>query len=137
MKHTPVNIYRAILEAVAYGTNLIFEVIRSHGTQISKVTACGGMTKSPLWLKIHADVCNLPISITKVQKASVLGAAITAAKNAGVYKNLDEAAGNMVEEKMSIEPDEALHERYIPYYDLYRRTYLQMKDLMSEMGDIR
>ena len=136
LKHTPAHIYRAILEGVAYGTNLIFHTIRSHGVQINQVVACGGMTKSALWLKIHADMCNIPISITEVQEASILGSAIVAAKNAGMYRSLDEAANYMVREKQVILPDGKTHEEYLPYYDLYCRTYPQIKGLMKDMGNL-
>ncbi len=134
LKHTPVHIYRAIMEGVAYGTRHVFEAIKSEGTHIERVVACGGMTKSSIWPKIHADVCRLPVVITEVQEASVLGAAVVAAKAAGAYETLEEAADRMVREKEVIYPDLKTSSKYDFYYDLYKRTYPELKCLMKEMA---
>ena len=134
LQHTPVHIYRAILEGVAFGTRNILETIKNEGLLIEKIIACGGMTNSKLWLKIHADVCNIPIALTEVQEASVLGAAIVAAKAAGVYRTLEEAAENMVRERTVIYPNPKENRKYNFYYDLYKRTYPNLKSLMKKMA---
>ncbi len=134
LRHTPLHVYRAIMEGVAYGTRRIFDTIRGKGPAIQRVIVCGGMTKSDLWLKIHADVCGIPLILTEVQDASVLGAAIVAARVAGAYATLDEAAESMVRQRRVIEPDPAAHGAYDFFYGLYRDTYPGLRDVMQKMS---
>ena len=57
----------------------------------------GGATRSPLWLQIHADVSNLPLTITKVPDAPSLGCAILAATGAGLFPDVSTAVEKMVQ----------------------------------------
>lgn len=133
LRHTPVHIYRAVLEAVAYGTRQIFDILRERGVSIGAVTACGGMTRSPLWLHIHADVTGLPIRVTRDQDASLLGSAVMAARAAGLYDSLPDASAAMVAGSADILPDPTRHLRYEGLYALYRDTYPAMAPLMARM----
>jgi sugar (pentulose or hexulose) kinase len=74
------------------------------GFQCREMYACGGGTKSKLWMQIHADVCQLPICITEIQEAMTLGSAICAAMGSGQYASLSEGAKRMVKIKDQIEP---------------------------------
>ncbi|HLZ57937.1 MAG TPA: FGGY family carbohydrate kinase [Ktedonosporobacter sp.] len=133
LKHDAAYIYRAILEGICYGTELIFRTLRSYGFQPRQIVACGGPLKSPFWMQIHADVSNLPITFTKVSEAAVLGSAILAAVGAGIYPNLQEAARSMVHTSHRIEPDQQRHQEYQFYVDKYIATYPQMQELMHDV----
>lgn len=65
LKHHLHHLYRAVLEAVAFGTQLILENMRQQGFQVDSLTLAGGATKSDLWLQIHADVSGLPLILTE------------------------------------------------------------------------
>jgi len=134
LKHDTTYIYRAIVEGICYGTELIFRTLRKYGFQPQQIVACGGPLKSQLWMQIHADVSNLPITFTKVSEAAVLGSAILAAVGAGIYPNLQEAARNMVHTSHRIEPDQQRHKEYQFYVDKYIATYPQMRDLMHDVA---
>lgn len=134
LKHDTAHIYRAIIEGISYGTELILRTLRQYGFQPQQIVACGGPLKSRLWMQIHADVSNLPITFTRVADATVLGSAILAAVGAGVYPNLQEAARHMVQTSHCIEPDQQRHEEYQFYVDKYIATYLQMRDLMHDVA---
>jgi sugar (pentulose or hexulose) kinase len=54
-----------MMEGVACGTALILDSQRAAGYHPTSITIAGGVTRSPLWLQIHADVCNLPLRLTK------------------------------------------------------------------------
>lgn len=56
---------RAVLEGVAFGTEVILENMREQGYTVRSLTLAGGATKSDLWLQIHADVSNLPLILTE------------------------------------------------------------------------
>src|SRR5207248_1674545 len=134
LKPDTAHIYRAIVEGICYGTELIFRTLRSYGFQPQEIVASGGPLKSQLWMRIHADVSNLPITLTKVDEAAVLGSAILAAVGAGIYPDLQEAAHHMVHTSHRIEPDQQRHEEYQFYVDKYIATYAQMRDLMHDVA---
>jgi FGGY-family pentulose kinase len=134
LKHDTTHIYRAIVEGICYGTELIFRTLRKYGFQPQQIVACGGPLKSQLWMQIHADVSNLPITFTRVSEAAVLGSAILAAVGAGIYPNLQDAARSMVHTSHRIEPDQQRHKEYQFYVDKYIATYPQMRDLMHDVA---
>ena len=133
LSHGPGHVFRAILEGICYGTEDIFRSMREHGFRPKEVDAAGGPTKSELWMQMHADVSDLPISITRMGGvAPVLGSAMVAAVGAGIYPDVREAAEKMVHVERTIEPDRGRHEEYQFYVDRYIETYPQMKDLMHK-----
>jgi len=135
LKHKPAHIFRAIMEGIAFGTENILRTLSENGLKIDSIYISGGTAKSDLWLKIHADVSNVPIYITEFTEASILGSAVCATKGAGVYKSLTEASDNMVRVKRVIEPDKKNNDTYDFYFDKYKRTYFALKDLMHEMSN--
>jgi FGGY-family pentulose kinase len=134
LKHDAAHIYRAIMEGICYGTELIFRTLRHYGFEPQQIVACGGPLKSQLWTQIHADVSNLPITFTTVSNTEVLGSAILAAVGAGIYPNIQEAACHMVHTSHRIEPDQQRHKEYQFYVEKYIATYLQMRDLMHDVA---
>jgi len=132
LKHTSFHIYRAIMEGVAYGTEAIMRLINKNSFEISEVVACGGTTKSKLWLQIYADVTGLSIKTTTTTEAAALGSAILGAVAAKKYDSITQAADEMVCFKETITPDLAAHERYSFFVDQYIDTYLSLKDSMHD-----
>jgi sugar (pentulose or hexulose) kinase len=132
LSHGEGHIFRAILEGVCYGTEHIFRTMREHGFKPTETVVAGGPTKSDLWMKMHADVSNLPISFTREGEGAVLGSAMLAAVGAGIYPDIQTAAENMVHTERIIEPDPAAHEEYQFYVDKYVETYPRMRELMHE-----
>jgi FGGY-family pentulose kinase len=132
LSHGEGHIFRAILEGVCYGTEHIFRTMRENDFEPKEIVAAGGPTKSELWMQMHADVSNVPISFTRVGDAPTLGSAILAAVGAGIYPDVQEAAKKMVHVERSIEPDQSRHEEYQFYVDKYIDTYPRMKDLMHD-----
>ncbi len=133
LRHEKKHIYHAIIEGICYGTEHIFRTLRENGFVPKEIIASGGPVKSQLWMQIHADVSGLPISLTKVADAGVLGSAILAAVGAGTYPSIQEAARHMVHASRLIEPDPVRHQEYQFYVDKYIATYPQMRDLMHNM----
>ncbi|HEY4867863.1 MAG TPA: FGGY-family carbohydrate kinase [Candidatus Dormibacteraeota bacterium] len=132
LSHGPGHIFRAIMEGICYGTEHIFRTFRERGYEPTLIAVSGGSTRSELWMQMHADVSNVPISLTRVGEGPALGSAMLAAVGAGVYPDIQTAAGNMVHTQRTIEPDPAAHAEYEFYLDKYIRTYPQMKELMHE-----
>jgi FGGY-family pentulose kinase len=133
LKHTPVHLYRAIMEGVCYGTEHIMRYFREAGFVPSEVYACGGATQSPLWMQIQSDVLGIPIYLTEEPNAPLLGDAILASYGAGICKSIEEAASHMVKIRDRIEPNLENTEAYRFYADKYIETYPALKDLMHDM----
>jgi FGGY-family pentulose kinase len=132
LSHGEGHVFRAIIEGVCYGTEHIFRIMRENDFEPREIVVAGGPTKSELWMQMHSDVCNLPISFTRVEDGAVLGSAMLAAVGAGAYPDIQTAAENMVHTERTIEPDESAHKEYQFYVDRYVETYPQMKQLMHE-----
>jgi FGGY-family pentulose kinase len=133
LKHTPVYMYRAIIEGICYGTERILQVFRESGMKTGSIYISGGAVKSPFWTQVHADVSNLPIHIPKVSEAPCLGSAILGAVAAGVYEDIPAAAGNMTSMLDTVQPDAGRHEEYMFYYRKYAEAYTIMKEWMHEV----
>src|SRR5258708_15107831 len=92
LRHEAKHIYRAIIEGICYGSEHIFRTLREKGFVPKEIIASGGPAKSQLWMQIHADVSGVPISLTKVADAGVLGSGLLAAVGGRTYPGIQEAA---------------------------------------------
>jgi L-ribulokinase len=80
----PEEIYRALIEATAYGTRMIIDTFEQHGVPIHEIVACGGLArKSPLIMQIYADVTGKPFRISASDQTPALGSAMFASVAAG------------------------------------------------------
>lgn len=122
------EMYRAILEACAYGMREIIESF--HGADIKELRVCGGQTNSNFLLQMYSDVCGLPIYMPEVKEASILGCAALASVAYGTYRDIREACKSMVRMRERIEPEEERAEQYAHYYGLYREAYRKNAELM-------
>jgi FGGY-family pentulose kinase len=134
LRHGPGHLFRAILEGICYGTELILATLRRHDFELRSIVAAGGATRSELWLQLHADVSNVPISITRETESPALGAAMLAAVGAGLHPDVATAAAEMVHVERTIEPDPDRHEQYGFYMDRYTELYPQVKDVMHQVA---
>jgi L-ribulokinase len=93
----PEEIYRALIEATAFGTRMIIDTFNQNGVSISELYACGGLPeKNPMLMQIYADVTNLEIKVSKSSQTPALGAAmfgaVAAGKAKGGFDSIFEAA---------------------------------------------
>jgi L-ribulokinase len=126
---TRAEIYRALIEATAYGARAIVERFRDYGVSIDRVVCCGGIAeKNDVFMQIYADVLGQPMLIAGSPQAPALGAAlsaaVTAGKTAGGYDRWDEAQERMttIKEKR-FEPNTAARAVYDELYALYRELH--------------
>jgi len=123
----PAEIYRALIEATAFGTLRVIEAFESAGVQTTSLVACGGIAqKNPLLMQIYSDVTGRPIDVAASPQASSLGAAILGAVAAGSagggYDTVEAAVAKMVARpKRRYRPNPAAHEVYRKLYREYRR----------------
>ncbi len=104
------EIYRALIEATAYGTRVIMEAFERNGVPVSELVACGGLPeKNKLLMQIYADVTGREIKVTASKQTSALGSAmfgaVAAGKAAGGYDFIFDAAKTMATlEKETLNP---------------------------------
>jgi FGGY-family pentulose kinase len=133
LNHNRADIYRSIMEGIAFGSRNIIDTISSNNVQINSIMVCGGVTKNPLWLKIIADVTGKPITLTKNSANSgILGCAILGAVGSGLYNNFEEAVDAMVQCTDTVYPYQKAHGEYNQFYNKYLKLYDNLKELMSE-----
>jgi L-ribulokinase len=90
------RIFRALVEATAYGSRAIVERFREQGVAIEDVVALGGIAqKSPFVMQVNADVLNMPIKVATSEQTCALGAAMFAAVAAGIYDTVAAAQAKM------------------------------------------
>lgn len=90
------RIFRALVEATAFGSRAINDRFISEGIRIDGVIALGGVAKkSPFVMQVVADVLNMPIKVARSEQACALGSAMAAAVVAGVYSTTTEAQERM------------------------------------------
>ena len=132
LKHGRAHIFRAMMEGVAFGTELIFETMRTNGYRPDELVICGGATRSDLWMQIHADVSGQALTVTQVPDAAALGSAVLAAKAAGHFGSIAEAAGAMVHVARHIEPNRRAYEAYRPLFEAYKRGYANLHNMLTQ-----
>ncbi len=134
LRHSVGHLMRAIYEGTALGTRHILQDMAEGGFEPEGIYACGGGTRSDLWLQIHADACQVPIYTTGQPEAAALGAAICAAVGAELFADLVQAAEAMVQVRAEIRPDPAKAEVYDRMFARYLETYPRLRDLMHQVA---
>jgi xylulokinase len=124
---------KAILEGLCFELRVNLDLLRGAGVEIQELYAVGGGARSPLWLQLKADICQIPLRVPEVTDAACLGAALLAGVGAGVYADLQQAVSRAVRLERKIEPDRACVNAYQARYALYQRVYPSLKALHQQM----
>ncbi len=126
---TRAEMYRALLEATAFGALTIIKRIEEHGVPIERVVCCGGISeKNSLFMQIYADVLNRPMLISRSAQTCALGAAIAGALAAGAHPSVEAAI-----EAMTGVKDKVFHP--IPeHVAVYKELYLVYRKLHDAFG---
>jgi L-ribulokinase len=91
----PEDVYRALLEATAFGTRTIIDAFESAAVPVRELIVAGGLTKNALLMQIYADVTGRPLGVIGSAQGPALGAAMHAAVAAGAYPDIRAAAHAM------------------------------------------
>jgi len=121
---TAPEIYRALLEATAFGTRLIVETFNASAVPVTEFVVAGGLIKSAPLMQIYADVLRRPLSVIGSDQGPALGAAIHAAVAAGAYPNVPVASSAMGRVNRDVyRPDAARADVYDQLYAEYVRLH--------------
>jgi L-ribulokinase len=145
---TPAEIYRALIEATAFGALTIINRFEEYGVKISQVVNCGGIAeKSPITMQIYADVTGRPMKVSRSAQTCALGSAIAAAVVAGAHKDFAMAQKKMTGRKPRVyQPNPKAHAVYKELYSLYKQLHdafgtkhgsVNLYGLMKKLIEIR
>jgi xylulokinase len=126
-------IAKAILEGLTFDLRVNLDLLKSAGINISELHAVGGGARSPLWLQLKADICQVPLRVPRLTEAACLGAALLAGTAAGVYPDLFQAVSQTVSLQKRIEPEVDQVTAYDERFQLYRQVYLTVTPLHNQM----
>ena len=138
----PEEIYRALIEATAYGTRMVIETFSDKQVEINQLVACGGLPeKNRMLMQIYADVTGREIHIAASPQTPALGAAmfgaVAAGKERGGYDGIVEAAAKMARIKEVYQPVPENVTRYALLYQEYETLHSYfgqgMNDVMKRL----
>lgn len=119
------EIYRALIEATAFGARMILDRIESYGVPVKRIVCAGGIAeKNALLMQIYADVTGREMQIARSSQACALGSAVSAAVAAGVYADFATAQNAMAGVKSTTyKPNPAAADTYNKLFELYRLVH--------------
>lgn len=120
---TAPQVFRALVEATAFGTKAIVDRFVSEGCPVESVIGIGGIAlKSPFVMQTMSDVLNMPIKVCNTDQACALGASMFAATAAGIYPRIEDAVAAMNSGfAKEYQPDAGRHARYAALYETYAK----------------
>ncbi len=129
----PEDVYRALIEATAYGTRVIIEAFDKNGVAVNEIVACGGLPeRNRLLMQIYSDVTGREIRVADTAQAGALGsamfAAVAAGKKAGGYDSILEAAQHMARLKDVVYRPNPAHR------DVYDQLFAEYQKLHDYFG---
>jgi xylulokinase len=131
LTHGRGDLYRALLEGIAFGTNHIVDTYREIGHMPKKLLAVGGGTKNRVWSQATSDVSGLPQTVCGKTIGASYGDAFLAALGVGDVKKSDILAWNPEERRIA--PDRGNRAVYRWQYRIFRELYERNRDLMAEL----
>jgi L-ribulokinase len=118
------DLYRALVEATAFGTRKILDTFAAAGVPVTELFAAGGLIKNPFVMQVYADVTRMPLHIIGSDQGPALGSAIHAAVAAGAYPDVFAASAAMGSvTRDAYVPGEQRADAYEPLYEDYTRLH--------------
>ncbi len=147
LRTTPAEIYRALIEATAFGSLMIIQRLEEYGVKVLEVMNCGGIAeKSPLVMQIYASVMNRPMKVASSSQTCALGSAIFGAVVGGAYPDVQTAQAAMVAESTTVyPPDPFAAKEYAELFEVYKTLHdgfggvakVDMGEVMKRLISIR
>jgi L-ribulokinase len=138
----PEDVYRALIEATAFGTRKIVETFTASSVPVTEFVAAGGLLKNAFLMQVYADVLRMPVATCASEQAPALGSAIHAAVAAGAYPDV-QAAGAAMGGRGAVTyyPDPAAADTYDRLYAEYERLHDYFgrggNDVMHRLHDVK
>jgi xylulokinase len=132
LRHKRPHFARSIMEAIACIIKRNIDVLENMRIKVTEIRALGGGARSKIWNQIVADLTKRPVIITLHEEdAASLGAAILAGKAVGLFRNLEDAVGDMVAIRERLEPNPKNSKVYDKLYTKYIKLYESLIELFA------
>jgi len=120
------ELYRALVEATAFGARMIVDRVREYGVPVEQVITCGGLAvKSPFLMQVYADILGMPMAVAASDQTCALGAALFGAVAAGAFADVEEAQRKVCRVRERVY--QPIPENVAVYAELFR-LYRQVHD---------
>ena len=134
MQTRPEEIYRALIEATAFGLRVITENYEAHGVKIGDICAAGGIAmKNPMLMQIYADVLGRKLTVADSAQAGARGSAMYAAVAAGAFPDIRAAAEAY---KQPIVAEYTPKTEHMPIYDALYAEYRKLHDYFGKENSV-
>lgn len=139
----PEEIYRALIEATAYGTRMILENFEKNGIPTGQIIASGGIAeKDEMMMQIYADVMGCPITVSDATMSASVGSAMYAAVAAGCYETIEAASEQLAKKtgrtytpiESNVAIYDRLYEEYKALHDYFGRGENNVMKRLSAIG---
>jgi L-ribulokinase len=140
---SPPEIYRALVEATAFGTRVIIDTFGASGIPVTELVIAGGLIRNKMIMQIYADVTRLPLSLIDSEQGPALGSAMHAAVAAGAYPDIGAAGGAMgrrheavyVPDPRSADVYDELYAEYVLLHDYFGRGANEVMHRLRALRD--
>ncbi|MEM8788689.1 MAG: FGGY-family carbohydrate kinase [Pseudomonadota bacterium] len=129
LTHTRGDLYRAVIEGIAHGTNHVIETYAAAGQRPARVLAVGGGVRNAVWLQATSDISGLDQIVSEKTTGAAYGDAFLAALAVGAARPEDIHAWNPAARRI----EAVAHPVYAKQYALFRRLYEQTKDIAADL----
>lgn len=120
--HTKCHLLRSVYEGVVFSHLMhVRRLLRNHVVP-SSISLTGGVTNSPVWVQMFADILQIPVDVIQEKECGAQGAAIAASIAAGIYLNFEEAIRNMVHIDHTVQPRREMRDVYKKKYEAYQKV---------------
>ncbi|MGI6664257.1 MAG: xylulokinase [Christensenellaceae bacterium] len=126
--HTQAHLLRAIMEGIGYSLADCNDILQACGTEVTQLRACGGGSRSNIWMQILAALLGCDITTLEKDEGPAFGAALLAGVAAGVYKDIREICKKLVTPQHTIRKKETEVALYKTYQAFYKTLYTHVKD---------
>ena len=135
--HTRAHIMRSVYEGIAFSHRYHFEkLLATRDKPVKEIRLAGGVAHSKIWTQMFADVLQYPIQMVNVSETGTLGCAMAAAVATGEYKNIEDAAKNMIKYDYRIEPNPDHIAMYNKKYALYQQVIAALDGVWDRMQNV-
>ncbi|XP_071421152.1 FGGY carbohydrate kinase domain-containing protein isoform X2 [Pithys albifrons albifrons] len=129
-------IYLATIQAIALGTRHILESMEAAGHAISTLFLCGGLSKNPLFVQMHADITGKPVVLSKEVESVLVGAAILGACASGDFASIQEAMAKMGKIGRVVQPNHEHRRFYDKKYEVFLKLVEHQREYRSIMNSL-
>nr|XP_054341474.1 FGGY carbohydrate kinase domain-containing protein isoform X2 [Pongo pygmaeus] len=128
-------LYLATVQAIALGTRFIIEAMEAAGHSISTLFLCGGLSKNPLFVQMHADITGMPVVLSQEVESVLVGAAILGACASGDFASVQEAMAKMSKAGKVVFPRLQDKKYYDKKYQVFLKLVEHQKEYLAIMND--